>query len=309
MDGQQELQAPAAPDGEKREKKELLRSKVQALVASYEDEKRRNEELTQEVERLRTVQTTQPQTYGAQTQNGYGAQQSQNPYASPQSPYGAPPQNPYAAQPQNGYAAQPQPQSGGYTAQQNPYAPSQPPQALYGAQTQQGLSEPSYTLQNFAPQSSTPQQLTPQQIAPSYEQRAHAAAPAGYPNADERYGAYQPQRPAQQQYAPPSHASNYGAYGEQPRYPGAGAATYGASPYVSSYSGGYGTESLMFSMSRVQRRMEQLRARLQQAENLRGTYGYGYNAMDASTLELLDQLSDELGDLTRDLHQLRSSLR
>ncbi|MCL2446470.1 MAG: hypothetical protein FWD06_06875 [Oscillospiraceae bacterium] len=41
---------------EKKEKKEQLRSKVQALVTYYEEEKRRNEELEMEIERLRTEQ-------------------------------------------------------------------------------------------------------------------------------------------------------------------------------------------------------------------------------------------------------------
>jgi len=41
---------------EKKEKKEQLRSKVQALVTYYEEEKRRNEELEMEIERLRAAQ-------------------------------------------------------------------------------------------------------------------------------------------------------------------------------------------------------------------------------------------------------------
>jgi len=41
---------------EKKEKKEQLRSKVQALVTYYEEEKRRNEELEMEIERLRAEQ-------------------------------------------------------------------------------------------------------------------------------------------------------------------------------------------------------------------------------------------------------------
>ncbi|MCL2194814.1 MAG: hypothetical protein FWB76_02565 [Oscillospiraceae bacterium] len=41
---------------EKKDKKEQLRSKVQALVTYYEEEKRRNEELEMEIERLRAEQ-------------------------------------------------------------------------------------------------------------------------------------------------------------------------------------------------------------------------------------------------------------
>ncbi|MDR1927426.1 MAG: hypothetical protein LBQ33_02160 [Oscillospiraceae bacterium] len=304
------------PDDEKKEKKELLRSKVQALVASYEEEKRRNEELNQELERFRTAQAAAPQQYQPPQQGAVASGFPAHPQSSP------PPQMPQ-------YMQAP--------------AMAQPPQQP------QGVSAPGYTLQSFAPQQNAapPQQLTAQHIAPQAE-----FSPAYAPYAPEREGAYAPRNPyipAQQtqlpepprREAPPPYPAAYAppipsGYGAEMRSPAAPARTaqpfyapqgYPQAPAYAAPApapGGYyrppaapsaaeSAESLLFSMNRVVRRIEQVRARLRQTESIRGVAPYGYPQQPAfvepETVSLLDQLYDELGDLSRELSQMRSVYR
>ena len=105
---------------DKREKKEQLRSKVQALVSYYEDEKRRNEELEMEIERLKAEQ--QRARHAAPPQQSYGGFQ-MDAYAPPPQHGGYPPQQPAAYSP----PPPPTPQFGGY----HPAAPKSP-QPAYG---------------------------------------------------------------------------------------------------------------------------------------------------------------------------------
>jgi len=119
----------------KTDKKEQLRAKVQALVSCYEQEKRRNEELQMELERLKSEQRN-PQLDGLQQQRDPAPLPPEAPpqlmYTGrlpqplPQQPYAAPQQRP---QP---YGAYP------YGPQLNPYEISLPPQGYYGQPSQTG---------------------------------------------------------------------------------------------------------------------------------------------------------------------------
>ncbi len=312
----QDMQGAAPDSGERREKKELLRSKVQALVTSYEEEKRRNEELEQELERLR----------GAQYAGSYGRPEPAMPTPAPQM---ATPNYPPQQQQQ-------QPQglsSGGYTLQHfapQPAAPQLTPQNIMSqAQPQYGghYARPESPAPAPAPQQSAYApypQAAPQSAAPSYSAEPFAArspyapqtedrynypskpaAPACYTAADynttPRYAEPKPAvpryaetKPVDPRYAEPKYPEP--RYGEQrpadPRY---------AEPRP---VGGENTDALLFTMNRVIRRIEQVRARLHN--------GYGYSQPqpnDPATADLLDQLYDDLGDLNRELSHLRVSLR
>ena len=58
-------------------------------------------------------------------------------------------------------------------------------------------------------------------------------------------------------------------------------------------------------MAQVQQTIEQVRAKLHQAESIRGGYGYPPQSacVDGETVNLLDRLYDQLGDLSRELQQ------
>ena len=69
------------------------------------------------------------------------------------------------------------------------------------------------------------------------------------------------------------------------------------------------TGSLMISIGQVLQTIEQVRAKLHQAESIRGN-GYGYQPpqpayIDFDTVNLLDKLYDQLGDLSRELAMQR----
>jgi len=68
---------------------------------------------------------------------------------------------------------------------------------------------------------------------------------------------------------------------------------------------------LLSYMSQVSQTIEQVRAKLHQAESIRGGYGYPpQNAyVDGETVNLLDRLYDQLGDLGREIQQQRGSWR
>jgi hypothetical protein len=179
MENQQDLQAAGLDIGEKKEKKELLRSKVQALVASYEEEKRRNEELEQELERLKNAQpgTPTPREVSSYSNPAYARQPEQPlPAAAPI----APPAAQYAPVPQS--YAQPQ------------QSQSQPQSQQILPQPQQGVSATGYTLQNFAQQPAQ-QGIAPQNIAPQQSYAPQSAAPQQNP-----YATY-PQQPVPPAYA------------------------------------------------------------------------------------------------------------
>ncbi|MDR0531626.1 MAG: hypothetical protein LBG83_06140 [Oscillospiraceae bacterium] len=136
---------PQPTKAEQKEKKELLRAKVQRLVACYEDEKHRNEELTMEVERLRDQvrQQQQQQPAGAPPMGmppqGFQFGNAPQPPMGGQ-PFGSTPQPPMGGQ---GYnlgnlgRSQPVPWQGGMPG---PYG--QPPANPYGQPT--GLYPPPY---------------------------------------------------------------------------------------------------------------------------------------------------------------------
>ena len=64
-------------------------------------------------------------------------------------------------------------------------------------------------------------------------------------------------------------------------------------------------------MAQVLQTIEQVRAKLHQAESIRGGYGYPPQPayVDAETVNLLDKLYDQLGDLSRELQQQRGNWR
>ena len=358
-----------APEGkgDKREKKELLRAKVQSLVARYEEEKNRNEELMMELERLKEQQRNPggmpPANYNnpqiGQPQMGqpgqppqYGAQPPHSPMAAPQpgmpSPGmaqpGMPPQNNmiFSGMPQNqqgfgqdpqgfgqqpqGFGQQPQgfgqnpqgfgqqPQSFGQNPQgfgQNPQQPGvrfQPPQApgampgmnpQGGLASQGGVTPPDYSLQNFdtmgmppMPQQMPSQQMPQQQMpqAPWQAQMQQQQMPQQPPMS--------PQMPSQQMPSqmPQPSMNPYGAPSTQGGY---------QPPFSDKQPP---SATLTQSMSQVMQTIEQVRAKLHKTESIRNGYGYPQQPayMDYDTVNLLDKLYDQLGDLTRELMQQRA---
>jgi hypothetical protein len=80
-----------------------------------------------------------------------------------------------------------------------------------------------------------------------------------------------------------------------------------AAPYGQQDTSG----SLMQSIQQVLQTIEQVRAKLHQTESIRNGYGYPQQPayVDYDTVNLLDKLYDQLGDLNRELvqQQQRSS--
>jgi len=113
---------------EKNEKKEQLRSKVQALVSYYEEEKRRNEELEMEIERLRAQQHSGEFQAAPPPQAipGFNMQPAQAPQPSYQMQHFAPPAPPPPAAPQ-------QPANYGSYSNNRYAAPAAPPAPAYPA--------------------------------------------------------------------------------------------------------------------------------------------------------------------------------
>ncbi|MDR1463834.1 MAG: hypothetical protein LBJ11_00855 [Oscillospiraceae bacterium] len=330
-----------AEAGEREEKKELLRSKVKALVASYEDEKRRNEELERELERLKSQQNAYPpipqpgippQGMPAQQAPPQGSMSAYPAYPPPQqgpqgpqapapafSPAGAsqPPQSaqrPYAPQypPQqtSSFApgGQPVSQPGAPYAQQPPYPPQGPqgqgPQGPGAAAPQaygQRPPQPGYPQQQPAPY--PPQSPYGQQRPPQRPQ------PSALP--DPQFPPQQGQRdPRADAYYPPdrqvSSYSDAPAQPMQPPYPPRQGDPRAAGMTANS------AEKLQSTANRILSRIEQVRAKLRQNDTYRVPGDYGYNpppALDQETVYLLDQLYDELGDLGRDLATVRAAMR
>ena len=313
-----EMQAGMEDSSERLEKKEQLRAKVQALVSYYEDEKRRNEELTMELERLKAEQQQMQGMSGpigpiggpAPGMNGNGM----SPPAGGMSPGGFAPAvgvpfaqrpqqaNPYAPAPQGAFLPQQPSFPGGPgmgtpgpgmgTPAPAPDFPPQPPQGPGG-----------YTLQSFgAPQAPQvmgmpPQGMPPQRPAmPPQPQNPYGAPPIpphgmGMPPYGQQPGGFPPQPPAQQ------------PFGQQPfGQPGFGAPMY--PPQAPAYQNqGFG---LTENIGTVLQTITQVRAKLQQFGSM-GGYGYPQQPtyVDYDTVALLDKLYDQLGDLSRDLMQRR----
>jgi len=70
-------------------------------------------------------------------------------------------------------------------------------------------------------------------------------------------------------------------------------------------------DALNACMAQVLQTIEQVRAKLHQAESIRGGYGYPPQPayVDFETVNLLDKLYDQLGDLSRELQPQRGSWR
>jgi hypothetical protein len=305
----------SATSDEKRDKKELLRTKVQALVSSYEEEKRRNEALSQELERLRSAQT----------------QAAPAPQTPPAAQYAQEHPMPVDTAPQ-------------YAPQAPLYAPQTPQQTFAQPQAprQQALRPQPYSLQNFAHQQAQQPMYPPQIAADTYQpaaqpQNLYASAQTQNPYAPtfHAYAPAQQQNPYAQQQNPYAPARQHQEYPQSNAYmPNQASETpknayaMPQNPYVPpmpeqdsfrAQSIAYETtEALFFSMNRVMRRIEQVRARLHQADGMRGTMGYQNpyapyapipSYQDEETATLLDRLFDELGDLNRDLMRVRASFR
>jgi len=282
-----ETQAGMEDSSERLEKKEQLRAKVQALVSYYEDEKRRNEELSMELERLKAEQQQMQgmsgpigpisgPAPGMPPMNGNGVSFAQRPQQA----------NPYAPQQQGAFASPPQPPA--------PFGqPDFPPSpGAYPSAPPQGPQGPGgYTLQSFgSPQ--PPQGLPPPQGRPPmppqpqnpYGAPAQGIPPQGMPSYGQPGGFPPPQQPFGQQ--------GFGA--PQGMYPQ-------PQPYQNQ---GYGLND---NIGTVLQTITQVRAKLHQFESIRGGYGYPQQPayVDYDTVALLDKLYDQLGDLSRELMQRR----
>jgi len=66
--------------------------------------------------------------------------------------------------------------------------------------------------------------------------------------------------------------------------------------------------NLTQSMAQVMQTIEQVRAKLHKTESIRNGHGYPQQPayMDYDTVNLLDKLYDQLGDLTRELMQQKA---
>ena len=326
-------QAAYAPEekGDKKEKKEMLRAKVQSLVARYEEEKNRNEELMMELERLREQQRgampanyppagMQPGMHTSPPQPGFqpppggmqpgmqanagiqpgfqpppgGMPPPQRPGMNPQpmNPMGMNPQNPMMGQQfqmagmQTGMPPQPgaQPYPGVQQQPASPYGqpqqgfgpppPAQNPMPGFQQAALPGVSPPNYSMQNFG--------------------GMPGAMPPPMPSPPQNW----PPPPSQQQPSPMNQPgmNAYGAQqgGYQPPFPG------------SQQAPSMNTASLTQSMAQVMQTIEQVRAKLHQTESIRNGYPQQPAYVDYDTVNLLDKLYDQLGDLSRELMRQRS---
>ena len=312
-----ETQAGMEDSSERLEKKEQLRAKVQALVSYYEDEKRRNEELTMELERLKAEQQQMQGMSGpismggpAAGMNGPMAGPSGNgmspPPAGGMAPGGFPPAGgvPFAQRPQQANAFAPAPE----------FSPA-PPQPSQGMPPQ---GPAGYTLQSFgAPQppqgmspqgfGMPPQGMPPQRPPMPPQQNPYGAPqppfgqPGGFPP--------QPQPPAPQPFGQPGFPPAPQPFGPGvpgiPGSPGFGAGPQGMYPPQPPAYPGQGM-GLTENIGTVLQTITQVRAKLHQFESIRG-YGYPQQPayVDYDTVALLDKLYDQLGDLSRELMQRR----
>jgi len=317
MEQNYEMQADMEDSSERLEKKEQLRAKVQALVSYYEDEKRRNEELTMELERLKAEQQMQ----GAMSPAGGPpappmAAPGMPPGGMPPAggiPFGQRPQQPPQQQPfqppQNAFAP-PQPQFPGMGAP----APGMPGSPAPGMPGMPGMAAPApgpefspfppqapggYTLQNFGA-GAAPQGMPPQGMGFSPQPSQRPQAPQG------PYGAPPPWQQPQQPQPP---ASPFGQFGQQQPYgqpqPPFGQPGFGQpGPQGMFAPPAYQNDGLADNIGLVLQTITQVRTKLQQFEAMRG-YGYPPQPayVDYDTVALLDKLYDQLGDLTRELMQ------
>jgi len=287
MDQNELYETPAGmkDSGERLEKKEQLRAKVQALVSYYEEEKRRNEELSMELERLKAEQQHMQGMPLAGPAPGMGLP----PMAPPPSPPGMGPMGaapggiPFSQRPPQAFPGMP----GGMPGPESPPAPQGPqaPQSLGG-----------YTLQNFGAPPQPGFGMGPQGFPPP--------RPPQPPQPQQNpYGAPPPPwQPPQQPFAAPF--GQPAGFPQPGLAPGAQQQPFGAPPMP-----GYPPQApyqqndgLPESVGLVLQTITQVRARLHQSESIRG-YGYPQQPMyvDYDTVALLDKLYDQLGDLTREL--------
>jgi hypothetical protein len=223
MDQNELYETPAGMEdsGERLEKKEQLRAKVQALVSYYEEEKRRNEELSMELERLKAEQQQMqgmplagpahgapPPGLGMPPMNGMNGM---NPPPAPgippapgMGPMGAAPGGiPFSQRPPQAFPGMPAPGMPGGMPMPGPEFPHAPqgPQAPGG-----------YTLQSFGAQQQQP---------------GFGAGPQGFPPPrppQPPQGPYGAPPPWQQQQPAPPFAPPFGQPGfpQQGLAPGAG---------------------------------------------------------------------------------------
>ena len=298
--------------GERLEKKEQLRAKVQALVSYYEDEKRRNEELTMELERLKAEQQ-QMQSITGQAPGLSAAAEPAVPGAfGPSGPAPAPGMNP--------------PPPGGIPFSQRPGFPPQqpafpaPPSVPGGAPAapefppQAPQAPGGYTLQSFgAPQAPAqpgfgaqpgagPQGFAPQPPRPPMPQSPYGAPPAPWQQAA-------PPQPPQNPYGAPApwqgmpNGMPAQPFGQFPPQQPWGAPAPWQQPAAQQPPFQQQGDALAENVGIVLQTITQVRAKLHQSESIRG-YGYPQQAyMDADTVALLDKLYDQLGDLSRELMQ------
>ena len=334
-----EPQAGMEDSSERLEKKEQLRAKVQALVAYYEEEKRRNEELTMELERLKAEQQMQgisgpaggPPS-GMPPMNGMAPPPGMGPPPPGMGPMngmgpapGMPPMNGMGPAPgmgpMNGMAPPPgmNPMNG-----MNPPAPlgagapgmapgggipfaQRPPQPPFpGAPGMPGA--PSGPMAPGMPGSPGPEfPPQPPQAPGGYTLQSFGApqGPQGFP---------QQPRPQQQ---PPYGAPPFGQPGFPQPGPGPGAQPpFGPAPGQPGFGPGPQAmfappaypqgDGLAENIGLVLQTITQVRSKLHQFESIRG-YGYPQQPayVDYDTVVLLDKLYDQLGDLSRELMQRR----
>jgi len=301
-----ETQAGMEDSSERLEKKEQLRAKVQALVSYYEEEKRRNEELTMELERLKAEQQQMQGINGPAGGPAPGAPQM--PGMNPPPVGGANPAGgmapgggiPFAQRPpQAGAFPPPQPGFPGALGAPAPgsvpgmpgapapgmppeFPPAQPPQAPGG-----------YTLQNFGPPQAPQGFSQPQAPQP----RPQPQNPYGAPPPWQQAQAQPPQAP--QPFGQPGFPPAQQPFGPAPQQPGFGPQGMYAAPPAYQQNDG-----LAENISLVLQTITQVRSRLHQFDSARG-YGYPPQPayVDYDTVALLDKLYDQLGDLSRDLMQ------
>ena len=300
-----DTQAGMEDSSERLEKKEQLRAKVQALVSYYEDEKRRNEELTMELERLKAEQQQMQGMSGPIGPIGGPAPGAPFPSQRPQQA------NPYAPQPQGAFPTQQQPFPG------MPGMPAPAP-AEFSPQGPQGPG--GYTLQSFGAQGQQPPQgmgmppqgMPPQRpsMPPQFPQGQQPQNPYGAPSPPQGLFPPQGQQPPQGMGMPPFGQPQppapqpFGPGFGVPPQPGFGGPQGMYPPQPPAYQNqGLG---LTENIGTVLQTITQVRAKLQQFEGMRG-YGYPQQPtyVDYDTVVLLDKLYDQLGDLSRDLMQRR----
>jgi len=316
-----EAQAGMEDSSERLEKKEQLRAKVQALVSYYEEEKRRNEELTMEVERLKAEQQSITGSIGPggppPAAPGMNAAHmppmpGMNPPAAPGMPPagapGMPAGIPFSQRPQQQNAFQPQPPlpgaagpdpqaPGGYTLQgfgapQGPQGfpqapqPPRPPQPPQNPWQQQGQQNPWQQPQqpSFGQLPQPPFGAMPQQ-------------PGFPPQAGFGPGPQQP---------PSFEAMPRPGFGAGPQGMPGGMSMPGGMPGFPPQAPAYPNQNagLSESIGLVLDTITQVRSKLHQFESIRG-YGYQQQPafVDFDTVTLLDKLYDQLGDLSRELMQ------